>query len=155
LLGWDEILEGGLAPNATVMAWRGEKGGIDAAKSGHDVVMAPNHYVYFDYYQTEEQSDAEIRIGGYLPIDRVYGYEPIPAGLTPEQAAHVLGAQGQIWTEYMPGPKDVEWMAFPRVAALAEVLWLDPAKKEYADFSERLAQTLARLDVLDVKYYRP
>lgn len=153
LIGWDEILEGGLAPNATVMSWRGEEGGIAAAKAGHDVVMAPNQYVYFDHFQTEEQSSEEVRIGGLTTIERVYAYEPIPRGLTEDEARHVLGAQGQIWTEYMPGPKDVEWMAFPRAAALAEVLWLDPAQKDINDFSRRLSENLASLAVLDVKYY--
>ena len=123
LVGWDEILEGGLAPNATVMSWRGENGGIAAAQAGHDVVMAPNTYTYFDYYQAADKETEPLAIGGYVPLSKVYGYNPIPAELAPEQAGHVLGTQFQIWSEYLPAPAQVEYMAFPRACALAEVAW--------------------------------
>jgi len=158
LIGWDEILEGGmegLAPNAVVMSWRGIEGGIAAAQAGHDVVMTPTSNTYFDYYQAQNVAAEPLAIGGFLPLDTVYAYEPIPAALTPEQAAHVLGTQGQIWTEYQRNPKNVEYMVFPRLVALAEVAWTPREQKNFADFSARLAKHLARLAVLDVNYRRP
>jgi hexosaminidase len=155
LIGWDEILEGGLAPGATVMSWRGEKGGIEAAKAGHDVVMAPTMYTYFDYLQSKDAAKEPLAIGGFIPVERVYGYEPIPREIPPEYAKHVLGAQGQLWTEYMPTPRQVEYMAFPRVSALAEVTWTPREKKDYADFQARLSAHLERLKILDVNYRPP
>jgi hexosaminidase len=152
LVGWDEILEGGLAPNAVVMSWRGENGGIAAAQAAHDVVMAPYQYTYFDYYQSEDRAAEPLAIGGYLPLEKAYTYEPIPAALTPEEGQHVLGAQGQIWTEYIPDYQQVEYMAFPRLAALAEVVWTPVERKNYADFRDRLATHLKRLEILDVNY---
>ncbi len=152
LIGWDEILEGGLAPNAVVMSWRGEKGGITAAKTGHDVVMAPTDYTYFDYYQSKNTDKEPLAIGGYLPLEVVYNYEPVPKEIPPEYAKHVLGAQGQLWTEYMPTPKQVEYMAFPRLSALAEVTWTQQESKDYRDFLERLSTHLKRLGILDVDY---
>ncbi len=155
LLGWDEILEGGLAPNATVMSWRGEEGGIAAAKAGHDVVMAPNSHTYFDYYQADPKASSEpLAIGGLLPLAKVYSYDPTPAVLAPDQARHILGVQAQIWTEYIPMPHNVEYMAYPRACALAEVAWSPVAGKDYSDFLARLGQHLRRLDGLDV-HYRP
>ncbi len=151
LIGWDEILQGGLAPNATVMSWRGEKGGIVAAKAGHDVVMAPTAYTYFDYYQSRDPNEP-LAIGGYLPLPNVYNYNPIPKELSVEQARHILGAQGQLWTEYIPHPKKAEYMAFPRLTALAEVTWTQDNHKDYDDFTERLKTHLKRLDALDVNY---
>ena len=152
LIGWDEILEGGLAPNATVMSWRGEKGGITAAKAGHDVVMAPTDYTYLDYYQSKEQDKEPLAIGGYLPLEVVYNYEPIPKELSAEEAKHVLGAQGQIWTEYIPNPKQAEYMAYPRAAALAETTWTPRDRKDYAGFLDRVAVQQKRWDILDVNY---
>jgi len=152
LIGWDEILEGGLAPNATVMSWRGEKGGIAAAHVGHDVVMAPNTYTYFDYHQSLSHKEP-LAIGGYLPLRKVYLYEPIPKGLTAEEATHVLGAQGQLWTEYIPDLEHLEYMAFPRACALAEVVWTPAENKDYADFKERLATHQKRLKELKVNYH--
>jgi hexosaminidase len=152
LVGWDEILEGGLAPGATVMSWRGTQGGIDAARAGHDVVMAPTSNTYFDYYQSRNTAGEPLAIGGFLPLETVYGYEPLPAELEPQFRSHVLGSQGQVWTEYLPGPKQVEFMAFPRLTALAEVLWTAPERKDYADFLTRLDEYLRRLAVLDVAY---
>ena len=154
LVGWDEILEGGLAPNAVVMSWRGTAGGVAAARAGHDVVMAPGSYTYFDHYQTLNQAAEPLAIGGYLPIDSVYAYEPVPADLEPRYAAHILGAQGQVWTEYIPGPKQAEYMAYPRTCALAEVLWTPKALRDFSDFTRRLVVHEQRLDALDVNYRR-
>ena len=154
LIGWDEILEGGLSPNATVMSWRGTAGGIAAARAGHDVVMTPSSATYLDYYQTRDTATELPRIGGYLPLERVYAYEPVPDSLTPDQAHHILGTQGQLWSEYLATPRDVEWQAFPRLAALAEVAWSPKVARDFADFQRRLAALERRLDVLDVNYYR-
>ncbi len=152
LIGWDEILEGGLAPGATVMSWRGERGGVAAAKAGHDVVMAPEKPTYFDYDNSENEP---------LPIRRpntlaeVYAYEPVPKELSAAEAKHVLGAQGQLWTEYMPDPQRMEYMAWPRLCALAEVLWSPPETRDAADFARRLEAHLERMGILDVNYWRP
>jgi hexosaminidase len=154
LVGWDEILEGGLAPNAVVMSWRGIEGGIAAARAGHDVVMAPGSHTYFDHYQSADTTTEPLAIGGFLPLDTVYAYEPIPAALTADEARHVLGAQGQLWSEYIPDAKRAEYMAFPRACALAEVLWTPREQKDYGDFLRRLVPHLARLAVLDVNYHR-
>jgi hexosaminidase len=155
LVGWDEILEGGLAPNATVMSWRGSAGGIEAARAGHDVVMAPNGYTYLDYYQTRDVTREPMAIGGFLPLDSVYLYEPMPAELDAAAARHVLGAQAQLWTEYIPGPRNVEYMAYPRLTALAEVVWTPAAERDLADFRRRLAVHLRRLYAMDVNYRAP
>jgi hexosaminidase len=152
MVGWDEILEGGLAPNAVVMSWRGTSGGIAAARAGHDVVMAPGSYTYLDHYQALDRTREPLAIGGFLPIDTVYAYDPMPAELEPQYAKHVLGAQGQVWTEYIKGPKNVEYMAYPRMSALAEVLWTPLGRKDYANFLLRLTEQLQRLDALDVNY---
>ena len=153
LIGWDEILEGGLAPGATVMSWRGEAGGIAAAKAGHDVVMAPTDYTYLDYYQADPEHEPPA-IGGFLPLKKVYNYNPVPAELNADQAQHILGVQGQVWTEYIPDPQQVEYMAYPRACALAEVAWTAPEKKDYDDFKQRLKMHLTRLAILDV-HFRP
>jgi hexosaminidase len=155
LIGWDEILEGGLAPNAAVMSWRGTAGGIAAAREGHDVVMAPGGKLYFDHYQSRNTNTEPLAIGGFNPIDSVYAFDPLPAELEPQFAGHILGAQGQLWTEYMPNPKHVEYMAFPRVSALSEALWTRKDRKDYLDFSARLSTHLKRLDILDVNYRAP
>jgi hexosaminidase len=155
LIGWDEILEGGtegLAPNAVVMSWRGIQGGIAAAQAGHDVVMTPTSNTYFDYYQSQDQQHEPLAIGGFLPLDTVYAYEPIPPALDSVQAKHVLGTQGQIWTEYQRNPKNVEYMVFPRLVALAEVAWTPRELKDFADFTARLTKHFARLSVMDVRY---
>src|SRR5207247_884058 len=151
LVGWDEILEGGLAPGATVMSWRGEAGGIAAAKAGHDVVMAPQQPTYMDHSQSELATEPQ-GIGGHNSLEDVYRYEPIPAELNADEAKHVLGSQGQVWTEYMPDPKRVEYMAWPRLAALAEVLWSPPETRDLASFKSRLETHLERLAILDVNY---
>ena len=155
LIGWDEILEGGmegLAPNAVVMSWRGIDGGIAAAQAGHDVVMTPTSNTYFDYYQSQDLAKEPLAIGGFLPLETVYAYEPVPPALDSVQAKHVLGTQGQIWTEYQRNPKNVEFMVFPRLVALAEVAWTPAGLKNYGDFTARLTKHFARLAVLDVNY---
>ncbi len=151
LIGWDEILEGGLAPNATVMSWRGERGGVQAAKAGHDVVMAPTGFTYFDYYQAKPEGEPPA-IGGFLPLERVYSYDPVPKDLTAGEARHVLGVQGQLWTEYIPTAKKAEYMAFPRLTALAEIAWTNPEHKDYESFVRRLRSHLERLTAMDVNY---
>ena len=150
IIGWDEILEGGLAPNATVMSWRGEEGGIDAAKQDHDVIMTPGAYVYLDHSQTKKEDS--VTIGGYLPLENVYNYEPIPAALNEQQAKHVLGAQGNVWTEYMGNNQKVEYMIFPRLSALSEVLWSPKAKKNYPDFEKRLQTQFKRYELWKANY---
>jgi hexosaminidase len=150
LIGWDEILEGGLAEGATVMSWRGEESGIEAANQGHDVVMAPHHSVYFDHYQSEVKEQEPLAIGGMTSLESVYEYEPIPDGVAIENRHHILGAQGQLWTEYMPTIDHVNYMGFPRICALSEVLWLQPEKKDYPDFVNRLELHRKRLDRLQV-----
>jgi hexosaminidase len=152
LVGWDEILEGGLAENAVVMSWRGTKGGIAAARAGHDVIMAPTSHTYLDYYQSKDEATEPLAIGGFVPLETVYGFEPVPAELEAEFTKHVLGAQGQLWTEYMPNPKQVEYMAFPRMSALAEVVWTPKERKDYASFLRRLPSHLERLRIMDVNF---
>ena len=151
IIGWDEILEGGLAPNASVMSWRGEQGGIDAAKLNHDVVMTPGDYVYFDHSQL--QNDDSLTIGGYLPLKKVYSYEPIPAGLTTEQARHIQGAQANVWTEYMANPRKVEYMLFPRLSALSEVLWSPKEQRSWPDFEARLQTQYIRYALWKANFY--
>jgi hexosaminidase len=151
LIGWDEILEGGLAPGAAVMSWRGEQGGIAAAKAGHDVVMAPTKWTYLDYYQAQGPLEP-IGIGGFNPIENVYSYDPMPKELSAEEARHVLGAQAQIWTEYMPNGRHVEYFAWPRLTAMSEVLWSPQAARNFEDFKSRLGTQLARMKMLDVNY---
>jgi hexosaminidase len=152
LIGWDEILEGGLAPGATVMSWRGEAGGIAAAREGHDVVMAPGAYTYLDHYQSLDTAHEPIAIGGYVPMDTVYAYEPYPDSLEPQYRKHILGAQVQLWTEYIPTPKQAEYMAYPRTSAFSEVMWTPESGRDYADFLRRLKVHLRRVDAMDVNY---
>ena len=151
IIGWDEILEGGLAPNATVMSWRGTRGAIQAAKEGHDVILTPGSHCYFDHYQSENENEA-LAIGGFLPLEKVYHFNPIPEGLSDKEATYVLGAQGNVWTEYMQTEKQVEYMAYPRAVALSEVLWSSSKHKNYSDFINRLEQYQKRLDLLEVNY---
>jgi hexosaminidase len=151
LIGWDEILEGGLAPGAAVMSWRGVQGGITAAKSGHDVVMAPTTHTYLDYYQSQDPGELPA-IGGFLPLEKVYEFEPIPADLSADEARHVLGAQAQLWSEYLPTPGNVEYMAFPRLIAWAEVAWSQKERRNYEDFLARLSVHEERLRYLDVNF---
>ena len=151
-IGWDEILEGGLAEGATVMSWRGESGGIAAAKQHHDVVMTPNSYLYFDYYQSLDKDNEPLAIGGYLPLETVYSYEPMPKELTADEARHIIGVQANIWTEYMPTFKQMQYMALPRLAALSEVQWSQPALKDYTSFTNRLTEFTHLYDRLGYNY---
>lgn len=151
LLGWDEILEGGLAPGATVMSWRGESGGIAAARMRHDAVMSPTGYAYLDYYQAD-RSVEPLAIGGFLPLEKVYSYEPIPADLEVELHHHILGAQVNVWTEYMKTPEKIAYMAYPRAFAMAEVVWSAQSDRSFEDFLDRLKHHLKRLDVLGIGY---
>ena len=150
IIGWDEILEGGLAPNATVMSWRGEQGGIDAARQNHDVIMTPGNPVYFDYSQSSHEDS--VTIGGYNSIEKVYAYEPIPKELNEEQAKHILGAQANMWTEYMAYPSKVEYMLFPRIAALSEVLWSPKEVRNWDSFQHRLQFQFKRYDRMKINY---
>jgi len=151
IIGWDEILEGGLAPNATVMSWRGTKGAIEAAKSGHDVIMTPTSHAYFDYYQSENKNEPTA-IGGFLALEKVYHFNPIPEELTAEEAKHILGPQGNIWTEYMTTSEQVEYMAFPRMLAMSEVAWTKAENKNYSSFIYRVEYFHQRMDALGINY---
>ena len=151
IIGWDEILEGGLAPNATVMSWRGIEGGIAAAKQKHDVIMTPGEYCYLDKYQSRSPNEP-LAIGGFLPVSKVYSYEPVPAELSSEEARYIKGAQGNVWTEYINNTDYLEYMVYPRAAALAEVLWSPKEKRNYDDFVNRLKVHTGRLDLKKVNY---
>lgn len=151
IIGWDEILEGGLAPNATVMSWRGTNGAIEAAKQKHDVVMTPTSHCYFDYYQSQNE-DEPLAIGGFLPLEKVYGFSPIPEELSKETSQYIIGVQGNVWTEYMPNEKQVEYMLFPRIMAMSEVGWSNSEKKDFKEFVNRVEYFNKRLDLLDINY---
>lgn len=150
IIGWDEILEGGLAPNATVMSWRGEKGGMEAARQKHKVIMTPNSHMYFDHAQIKNEDS--VVIGGFLPLEKVYSYNPLPAELTKEEQQYILGAQANLWTEYISNPAKVEYMIFPRMTALSEVLWSPLDKKDYTDFKKRMNSQVKRYDLWNVNY---
>lgn len=159
LIGWDEIAEGGLAENAAVMWWRGKAGqthGLEiakkAAQDGHDIVVAANGSLYFDYYQSKDKQNEPLAIGGFLPLESVYQFEPVIDGLDEATAAHILGAQGQIWTEYIPTMKHAEYMAFPRACALAELVWLPQDQKDYDNFLERMKAQERRFDAAGINY---
>ena len=154
MVGWDEIIQGGLASGAVVMSWRGQAGGITAARSGHDVIMAPTSHTYFDYYQGPKETEPRA-IGGYIPLEKTYSFEPIPAELTEGQAKRVLGGQGQLWGEYMADQKHREYMAYPRAAALSEVLWSPRENRSYDEFAVRLSEHLKRLSAAEVNYRPP
>lgn len=149
-IGWDEILEGGLADGAAVMSWRGEEGGIAAARAKHPVVFAPQSHTYFDHYQDEPANGEPLAIGGLTTVSKVYSYTPVPPALQGELAEYVLGAQGQLWAEYIPDLPHLEYMAYPRACALAETLWLPAAQKDYPDFLRRLRLHRTRLQTLGV-----
>ncbi|MFI5186384.1 MAG: family 20 glycosylhydrolase [Chitinophagales bacterium] len=150
LVGWDEILEGGLAANAVVISWRGEAGGIAAARQKHNVVMTPGGWVYFDHSQT--QNEDSVTIGGYLPLEKTYSYEPVSDSLTKEQGKYILGAQGNVWSEYMSNERKVEYMIFPRMSALSEVLWSPKKDRDSVDFEKRLRTQFKRYDLWGVNY---
>ncbi len=151
LIGWDEILEGGLAENAAVMSWRGTQGGIEAAQANHPVVMSPTSHCYFDYYQGNPEMEP-LAIGGYLPLAKVYSFEPVPEELAPEQGRWILGAQANLWTEYVADPGHADYMTYPRLTALAEVCWVQKESKNYDDFLARLPRQLSRYESMGINY---
>jgi hexosaminidase len=151
IIGWDEILEGGLAPNSTVMSWRGTKGGIAAAGQGHDVVMTPGSHLYFDHYQAAPENEP-MAFGGFTTVKKVYSFEPTPEVLTEEQKKHILGAQANVWTEYIKTSDQVEYMVLPRMSALAEVVWTPAEDRDWEDFKIRFASLAKRFDQLELKY---
>ncbi|MGV8815167.1 MAG: beta-N-acetylhexosaminidase [Gelidibacter sp.] len=152
IIGWDEILEGGLAPNATVMSWRGESGGIEAAKQHHDVIMTPGHSCYFDHYQTEDKENEPLAIGGKTTVADVYAYEPTPKELTDAENKYILGAQANVWTEYMKTSDYVEYMILPRMTALSEVVWSSKENRDFEDFKTRLNTMRKRYDAMGLNY---
>ncbi|MEO8649557.1 MAG: family 20 glycosylhydrolase [Acidobacteriota bacterium] len=154
IIGWDEILEGGVAPNATIMSWRGMKGGIEAAKAHHDVIMTPTDFVYFDYGQGDPAYEP-LNIGSYVPLEKVYSFEPVPLELSPDEAKYILGGQANLWTEYIKTPDKVEYMVFPRMLALAEVVWSKKEDRNFAGFKRRLNALLPRLDKQNINYRIP
>ncbi|MCV9927543.1 glycoside hydrolase family 20 protein [Flavobacterium sp. LS1R49] len=151
LIGWDEILEGGLAPEATVMSWRGTKGGIEATEQGHDVIMTPESHCYFNFYQGP-QNEEPLAFDAYIPLSKVYEFDPVVPTMTTEQANHVLGGQANLWSEHLVGPKDSEYMIFPRLAALSETLWSTKESRDWNDFTMRLTSLLKRYDYLGINY---
>jgi len=154
MIGWDEILQGGLAPRAIVMSWRGEEGGIEAARQNHEVIMTPSEYTYFDYYQGDARREP-LSIGGFIPLEKAYAYEPVPKQIAKDQEKFILGAQAQLWTEYIATPEHAEYMMFPRLLAFAEAVWSPPTVRSYDDFRRRLPYQLGRLDKQDVRYRIP
>ena len=152
LIGWDEILEGGLAPNATVMSWRGVKGGVAAATAGHDVVMTPTTHCYFDYYQAKVGQPPAFKY--FLPLEKVYEFEPIPAEIPAAQAHHVLGGGANLWSEFIPNYGHLQYMAYPRACALAETLWSPKERRNFIDFQARLKTHTKLLDARGVHYAR-
>lgn len=151
LLGWDEILDGGLAPNATVMSWRGVEGGLKAIEAGHKAIMTPGEFCYIDFYQDAPDTQPEA-IGGYLPLEKIYSYNPIPENISEEKTDLIYGVQANLWSEYIPTEKDVERMVYPRLLALAEVAWSDPSHKDFIDFRKR---AIKAVDFLKSKGYFP
>lgn len=151
IIGWDEILEGGAAPGAVIMSWRGEEGAIAAAKSGHDAIMTPTSHFYFDYYQTRDIDNEPMAIGGFIPLEKVYAYDPVPAVLTDEESVHILGAQANLWTEYIADFPQVQYMELPRMAALSELQW-STAPKDYNAFMARLPQMFNHYKANGLKY---
>ncbi len=151
IIGWDEILEGGLSPNATVMSWRGTEGGMAAARQGHDAIMTPGSHCYFDHYQADPDFQP-LAIGGFTTLKKVFDYEPVPSELTPEEAQHILGAQANVWTEYIATPEHVEYMILPRMAALSEVVWAGPSQKDWSDFQRRIADHQLLYQAMELNY---
>ena len=153
LIGWDEILEGGLAPEATVMSWRGEDGGIKSARMGHDVVMTPGNYMYLDFYQADPKTQP-YAIGGYTPIKKVYSYDPVPAdSLTAEECRHILGVQANTWTEYIQTPEHLEYMMFPRALAVAEIGWTSQELRTWEDFKPRMNAHISKLQGMGIRTF--
>lgn len=153
MIGWDEIMDGGLAEGAVVMSWRGTKGGIEAAKLGHDVIMTPTTYCYLDYYQNNPAVEPEA-LGGFITTKKVYGYNPMPADLPADKAVHILGVQGNLWTEYIQSGEQVEYMLFPRLTAIAESGWSQNDKKDWSDFNRRLDVEMQRFEAMGLNYHK-
>ena len=151
IIGWDEVLEGNLAPGATVMSWRGVKGGIEAAEKGFDAIMSPSGYMYLDHYQSQERDKEPFAIGGFCPVEKVYGYEPYD-GMKPGTEGHILGVQANLWTEYIATPEHLEYMLLPRMCALSEVQWCAADKKDYARFDASLDHSFAMFDAMGLNY---
>lgn len=154
IIGWDEILEGKLAQDATVMSWRGISGGLEAARLGHDAIMTPNSYLYFDYYQSENQDAEPLAIGGYLPVSKVYSYEPFEEGMTEEEKSHIIGVQANLWTEYITTESQLEYMLLPRLAALSEVQWCQPQNKNWERFEDCVDDVCDIYDQMGYNYAR-
>ena len=152
IIGWDEILEGGLAPNATVMSWRGSEGGLEAVRQGHDAIMVPNTHFYLDYYQSTDVDNEPLGIGGYIPVDKVYGYEPFTEGMTEEEKSHILGIQANIWTEYIKTEDHLQYMQLPRMTALSEVQWCQPEAKSWERFTKSIPHVTAAYDIMGYNY---
>lgn len=154
IIGWDEILEGKLAQDATVMSWRGISGGLEAARLGHDAIMTPNSYLYFDYYQSDNQDAEPLAIGGYLPVSKVYSYEPFEEGMTEEEKSHIIGVQANLWTEYITTESQLEYMLLPRLAALSEVQWCQPQNKDWERFKGCVDDVCDIYDQMGYNYAR-
>ena len=152
VIGWDEILEGNVSETAIIMSWRGTEGGIEAARKGHDVIMAPSSHLYFDYYQSEDIANESMCIGGYLPVERVYEFQPLPEELTPEQQKHIIGVQANIWTEYIAHFWHVQYMALPRMEALTEIQWNNPQERDFDAFVERCRHMVQLYDLYHYTY---
>ena len=152
LIGWDEILEGGLAPGAIVQSWRGMEGGISAANAGHEVIMSPTSHAYFDYYQSRDKDNEPLAIGGYLPLEKVYQFEPVPEEIDEDKVHLILGGQGNLWTEYISTDEKAEYMALPRMSAMAEVLWSPRHLLNFGSFNKRMEWHYLRLDRMNTNY---
>lgn len=152
IIGWDEILEGGLAPNATVMAWRGVNEGVKAVKLQHNAIMVPTTYLYFDYYQAKDKDQEPMAIGGYVPIEKVYGFDPVPASLSEEEKKFIIGTQANLWTEYILSFRHVEYMVLPRMDALSEIQWTMPEQKNYEDFLTRIPKMFEIYNIYGYNY---
>lgn len=152
IIGWDEILEGGLAPNATVMSWRGEEGGIDAAKMGHDVIMTPNPICYFDHYQSQDVDNEPFAIGGFTNCNKIYNWNPIPEILSTKEAQYIIGVQANVWTEYIHTLQHIQYMVLPRMAVLSEVAWSQKQRENYSEFKDRLQTIMKRYDIIGYNY---
>jgi hexosaminidase len=150
IIGWDEILDGGITPNAIVMSWRGETGGIQATKQHHKVIMTPEKYMYFNHAQFEKEDS--LTANKYVPLQEVYHYDPISAQLSSQEAQYIWGAQGNLWSEYIANPAKAEYMLFPRLDALSEILWTPKTKQNYPDFRERLKTQFKRYDLMNINY---
>ena len=152
VIGWDEILEGGIAPDATILSWRGIEGGITAAKQSHDVVMVPTSYLYFDYYQSQDRNTEPLGIGGYVPVEKVYSFNPIPEELTKEQQKYIIGVQANLWTEYVKTAEHMQYMLLPRLAALSEVQWMKQENRNYQEFLPRVTKLTHLYDLFGYNY---